>query len=217
MKVLIPFLSFLLLAVKVYPQVQYMDLTTVSALIEANIQEYQNKKKRERKGLEYTLVTKILKDEEDKIKKVHNKLQSRMNSLFILLADADLLIRVTQETSLIYKYQEEALIEAIQKPYLYPAVVKNEQEVVNRVKNVILFLTLIVNAYGDIANMKVDDRRKIYSQVVTDLTIIRIKSQAMAQTFKNMSFADAVKSTRVYDILQQDKQKVQEIISNLSF
>lgn len=208
---------FVAMLPKAYSQLQYMDLATVSALIEANIQEHDNMVKRKNKGTEYSVVTAILKDEQGKVKELHNKLQSRMNSLFILLADAELILRIAQETQLIYKAQERALDLALSKPYLYPAVLQNEYQTVNRVKEMILFFTMIVNSYADIANMNVADRRKIYSQIVIDLTVIRLKSQAMEQTFKNMTFADAVKQTGIWNMVNDDIQQVNEIINSLQF
>ena len=206
-------LSFI--SIKALAQQSYYDAATMAELVELNKREFKHKDQSLQKQTHIEIATAVLKGENKKMNDLHKKLDSRLNSIFILLADADLVANVVLQTKEAYKFQSMAIELAANNLPLSIVVIKYNAEIAKRIEKIIAFFALIVGSYSEISKMEPDKRKTIYHEVYTQMYLCKIHSESMYYAVKGSNLKGMLKKTKVYDYINQDKKAVNEVISTL--
>lgn len=206
---------FVVISSNSFAQQSYYDAATISVLVSANKDEFSNKSKSLTKQSNIEVATSILKGQNKKMNDLHKKLDARLNSVFILLADANLVANVVVQTEQAYKYQKMAVGIAKDNLTLSILVVHYNSIIAARIEKMIAFFALIVGSYSEISKMEPDKRKVIYREVFTLMHNCNIQSQAMYYAVKGSNLKTLIKKTKTSFYINADKKMMQDIISNL--
>lgn len=214
------FITFLFLIVSLVSiistaQTSYYDAATMSALVELNKTEFQDKSKSLQKQSYIEVATSVLKGENKKMNDLHKKLDARLNSVFILLADADLVANVVLQTTQAYKYQKMSVELAANNLALSIVVVKYNAEIAKRIEKMISFFALIVGSYSEISKMEPDKRKKIYREVYMQMYLCKIHSESMYYAVKGSNLKSLLKKTMISNYINQDKAAVNTVLESI--
>lgn len=209
------FLTASLVSITSTAQTSYYDAATMSALVELNKTEFQDKSKSLQKQSYIEVSTSVLKGENKKMNDLHKKLDARLNSVFILLADADLVANVVLQTTQAYKYQKMSVELAANNLALSIVVVKYNAEITKRIEKMIAFFALIVGSYSEISKMEPEKRKKIYREVYMQMYLCKIHSESIYYTVKGSNLKSLLKKTMISNYINQDKAAVNTVLESI--
>ena len=153
--------------VKAQPNI--WDIPATEALIAHNKTNFADNKTVKNNQLESTVTVGVLKNTKDKCKRLIDSLDKRLNSLYIILADATLAIQVSQIMKDILEYQSESFQLVLKYPYASFLYYNNQQKIIDDAGSVFNLIYMVILSYGDIGKMKVSERKIVYTQIIMQI------------------------------------------------
>jgi len=208
--ILIVSLSFM----RVGAQPNIWDIPATEALIAHNKTNFSDNKTVKNNQLKSTVTVGVLKNAKDKCKRLMDSLDKRLNSLYIILADATLAVQVSQIMKDIFEYQAESFQLVFKYPYASFLYYNNQQKIIDDARSVFNLIYMVILSYGDIGKMKVSERKIVYTQIVMQLGYLRAKFSALNGQLKMIDFSETYKDSRGFKYIDMDKAKVNQIIND---
>jgi hypothetical protein len=198
--------------VKAQPNI--WDIPATEALIAHNKTNFADNKTVKNNQLESTVTVGVLKNTKDKCKRLIDSLDKRLNSLYIILADATLAIQVSNIMRDIFEYQSESFQLVLKYPYASFLYYNNQQKIIDDAGSVFSLIYMVILSYGDIGKMKVSERKIVYTQIIMQLGYLRAKCSALYGQLKMIDFSETYKNSRGFQYIDMDKAKVNQIIND---
>ena len=198
--------------VKAQPNI--WDIPATEALIAHNKTNFDDNKTVKNNQLESTVTVGVLKNTKDKCKRLIDSLDKRLNSLYIILADATLAIQVSQIMKDIFEYQAESFQLVLKYPYASFLYYNNQQKIIDDAGSVVNLIYMVILSYGDIGKMKVSERKIVYIQIIMQLAYLKAKCNALNGQLKMIDFSETYKNSRGFQYIDMDKAKVNQIIND---
>src|SRR5665213_457152 len=198
--------------VKAQPNI--WDIPATEALIAHNKTNFADNKTVKNNQLESTVTVGVLKNTKDKCKRLIDSLDKRLNSLYIILADATLAIQVSQIMKDIFEYQAESFQLVLKYPYASFLYYNNQQKIIDDAGSVVNLIYMVILSYGDIGKMKVSERKIVYTQIIMQLAYLKAKCNALNGQLKMIDFSQTYKNSRGFQYIDMDKAKVNQIIND---
>ena len=198
--------------VKAQPNI--WDIPATEALIAHNKTNFDDNKTVKNNQLESTVTVGVLKNTKDKCKRLIDSLDKRLNSLYIILADATLAIQVSQIMKDIFEYQAESFQLVLKYPYASFLYYNNQQKIIDDAGSVVNLIYMVILSYGDIGKMKVSERKIVYTQIIMQLAYLKAKCNALNGKLKMIDFSETYKNSRGFQYIDMDKAKVNQIIND---
>jgi hypothetical protein len=198
--------------VKAQPNI--WDIPATEALIAHNKTNFADNKTVKNNQLESTVTVGVLKNTKDKCKRLIDSLDKRLNSLYIILADATLAIQVSNIMRDIFEYQSESFQLVLKYPYASFLYYNNQQKIIDDAGSVFSLIYMVILSYGDIGKMKVSERKIVYTQIIMQLGYLRAKCSALYGQLKMIDFSETYKNSRGFQFIDMDKAKVNQIIND---
>ena len=198
--------------VKAQPNI--WDIPATEALIAHNKTNFADNKTVKNNQLESTVTVGVLKNTKDKCKRLIDSLDKRLNSLYIILADATLAIQVSQIMKDIFECQAESFQLVLKYPYASFLYYNNQQKIIDDAGSVFNLIYMVILSYGDIGKMKVSERKIVYTQIIMQLGYLRAKCSALNGQLKMIDFSETYKNSRGFQYIDMDKAKVNQIIND---
>ncbi|MDQ2719384.1 MAG: hypothetical protein M3Z26_06425 [Bacteroidota bacterium] len=212
------FFSFIVFSFCIYShaeaQPNIWDIPATEALIAHNKTNFADNKAVKNNQLKSTLTVGILKNTKDKCKRLIDSLDKRLNSLYIILADAVLAIQVSNIMRDILEYQGESFQLVLKYPYASFLYYNNQQKIIDDARSVFSLIYMVILSYGDIGKMKVSERKIVYTQIVMQLGYLRAKCSALNEQLKMIDFSETYKNSGGFRYIDMDKDKVNQIIND---
>ena len=190
------------------------DIPATEALIAHNKTNFADNKTVKNNQLESTVTVGVLKNTKDKCKRLIDSLDKRLNSLYIILADATLSIQVSNIMRDILEYQSESFQLVLKYPYASFLYYNNQQKIIDDAGSVFSLIYMVILSYGDIGKMKVSERKIVYTQIIMQLGYLRAKCNALNGQLKMIDFSETYKNSRGFQYIDMDKAKVNQIIND---
>jgi hypothetical protein len=205
----------LLFAVKTTKaQPNIWDIPATEALISHNKTNFSDNKTVNENQAASTVTVGVLKSTKDKCKQLIDSLDKRLNSLYIILADAILAIQVSNIMSDIYQYQSDAFQLVLKYPYAAFLYYDNQQKIIEDAKSIFNLIYMVVLSYGDIGKMKVAERKIVYTQIISQLGYLRAKCSALVGQLQMIDFSEKYKNSNGWNYIDMDKDKVNQILND---
>ena len=198
--------------VKAQPNI--WDIPATEALIAHNKTNFDDNKTVKNNQLESTVTVGALKNTKDKCKRLIDSLDKRLNSLYIILADATLAIQVSQIMKDIFEYQAESFQLVLKYPFASFLYYNNQQKIIDDAGSVVNLIYMVILSYGDIGKMKVSERKIVYTQIIMQLAYLKAKCNALNGQLKMIDFSETYKNSRGFQYIDMDKAKVNQIIND---
>ena len=198
--------------VKAQPNI--WDIPATEALIAHNKTNFSDNKTVKNNQLKSTVTVSVLKNTKDKCKRLIDSLDKRLNSLYIILADATLAIQVSQIMKDIFEYQAESFQLVLKYPYASFLYYNNQQKIIDDAGSVVNLIYMVILSYGDIGKMKVSERKIVYTQIIMQLAYLKAKCNALNGQLKMIDFSETYKNSRGFQYIDMDKAKVNQIIND---
>lgn len=208
--ILIVSLSFM----RVGAQPNIWDIPATEALIAHNKTNFSDNKTVKNNQLKSTVTVGVLKNTKDKCKRLMDSLDKRLNSLYIILADATLAVQVSQIMKDIFEYQAESFQLVLKYPYVSFLYYNNQQKIIDDARSVVNLIYMVILSYGDIGKMKVSERKIVYTQIIMQLAFLKAKCNALNGQLKMIDFSETYKDSRGFQYIDMDKAKVNQIIND---
>ena len=190
------------------------DIPATEALIAHNKTNFDDNKTVKNNQLESTVTVGVLKNTKDKCKRLVDSLDKRLNSLYVILADATLAIQVSQIMKDIFEYQAESFQLVLKYPYASFLYYNNQQKIIDDAGSMFNLIYMVILSYGDIGKMKVSERKIVYTQIIMQLGYLRAKCSALNGQLKMIGFSETYKNSRGFQYIDMDKAKVNQIIND---
>jgi hypothetical protein len=190
------------------------DIPATEALVAHNKTNFDDNKTVKNNQLESTVTVGVLKSTKDKCKRLIDSLDKRLNSLYIILADATLAIQVSNIMRDILEYQSESFQLVLKYPYASFLYYNNQQKIIDDARSVFSLIYMVLLSYGDIGKMKVSERKIVYTQIIMQLDYLRAKCSALNGQLKMIDFSETYKNSRGFRYIDMDKDKVNQIIND---
>jgi hypothetical protein len=198
--------------VKAQPNI--WDIPATEALIAHNKTNFADNKTVKNNQLESTVTVGVLKSTKDKCKRLIDSLDKRLNSLYIILADATLAIQVSNIMRDILEYQSESFQLVLKYPYASFLYYNNQQKIIDDAGSVFNLIYMVILSYGDIGKMKVSERKIVYTQIIMQLAYLKAKCNSLNGQLKMIDFSETYKNSRGFQYIDMDKAKVNQIIND---
>jgi hypothetical protein len=212
------FFSFMVFFFCLYAQAEAQpniwDIPATEALIAHNKTNFDDNKTVKNNQLKSTVTVGVLKNTKDKCKRLIDSLDKRLNSLYIILADATLAIQVSNIMRDIFEYQSESFQLVLKYPYASFLYYNNQQKIIDDAGSVFSLIYMVILSYGDIGKMKVSERKIVYTQIIMQLGYLRAKCSALYGQLKMIDFSETYKNSRGFQYIDMDKAKVNQIIND---
>lgn len=200
-------------------QVRVFDAGLTKALIEQNRDEHGKATEKMEEHLEEAPVTALYKTRYEKFKEQHKKTKERLNSLFALASDVDIVINAVKDLDEIYETNKRIMILAADYPLLIPIVLDYTSTVYNQGKRMGNYFLLIVATYTTVNNMEPLHRLQIYRQISTRMSLLLSSAQSLEKRlirYSQMNIFLVYFKNTIWDVMyQRDKQIVNRIITNI--
>jgi hypothetical protein len=190
------------------------DIPATEALIAHNKTNFSDNKTVKNNQLKSTVTVDVLKNTKDKCKRLIDSLDKRLNSLYIIMADAVLTIQVSNIMRDILEYQGESFQLVLKYPYASFLYYNNQQKIIDDARSVFSLIYMVILSYGDIGKMKVSERKMVYTQIVMQLGYLRAKCSALNGQLKMIDFSETYKNSRGFQYIDMDKDRVNQIIND---
>jgi len=204
--------SFSFMRVEAQPNI--WDIPATEALISHNKTNFADNKTAKENQAESTVTVGVLKNTKDKCKQLMDSLDKRLNSLYIILADATLAIQVSKILTDIYEYQSESFQLILKYPYAAFLYYNNQQKIINDAESLLSLIYMVVLSYGDIGKMKVSERKIVYTHIIMQMRYLRAKCSALDGQLKMIDFSETYKNARGWNYIDMDKNKVNQILND---
>lgn len=203
--------SFSFMRLEAQPNI--WDIPATEALISHNKTNFSDNKTAKENQLKSTVTVGILKRTKDKCKQLIASLDKRMNSLYIILADATLAIQVSKILTDIYEYQSESFQLVLKYPYSAFLYYNNQQRIIKDAESLLNLIYMVVLSYGDIGKMKVSERKIVYTHIIMQMGYLRAKCSVLDEQLKMIDFSETYKNSKGWNYIDMDKSKVNEILN----
>lgn len=189
------------------------DIPTTEALISHNQQNYQDNKEVKDKQLQSTATVTVLKTTKDRCKELMDSLDQRLSSLFIIVADGLLALRVSSIMKDIYEYQSGSFQIVIRNPDAALLYYNNQVKIIDDAKSVTNLIAMVILSYTDIGKMKVADRKIVYTQIIKQLNYLKERCHILNVLLQNVEFSDLYKKSKTWQYIDMDKKMVEDILN----
>lgn len=199
---------------RVEAQPDIWDIPATEALISHNKTNFADNKTAKENQLKSTVTVGVLKRTKDKCKQLIDSLDKRMNSLYIILADATLALQVSKIVADIYDYQAESFQLILKYPYAAFLYYNNQQKIIKDAESLLNLIYMLILSYGDIGKMKVAERKMVYTHIIMQVGYLRAKCSSLDGQLKMIDFSETYKNSRGWNYINMDKNKVNQILND---
>ena len=208
------FVFFFCLHSPVKAQLNIWDIPATEALISHNKTNFSDNQTVRENQVKSTITVGVLKNAKDKCERLMDSLDKRLNSLYIILADATLGVQVSQIMKDIFEYQAESFQLVIKYPYASFLYYNNQQKIIDDAGSVVNLIYMVILSYVDIGKMKFSERKIVYTQIIMQLAYLNAKCNALNGQLKMIDFSETYKNSRGFQYIDMDKAKVNQIIND---
>lgn len=191
------------------------DIPTTEALISHNKQNYSDHQAARNNQVVSQGTVSLWKSTTNKFNQLTNSIDQRLTSLYIITADAVLVYNIYTTLSDMASVEEESVQISFKYPFTVPILINGEQKIFQTASNLIEYISLLVVNYGTISKMKVSDRNLIFQEVTDDLNIMSTESNSLYLFMQRVQLSDQFKNTQPFQMINKDKQLVNDILNNL--
>jgi hypothetical protein len=207
-------LSLLFVGKTTNAQPNIWDIPATEALISHNKTNFSDNKTAKENQAISTVTVGFLKKTKDKCKQLVDSLDKRLNSLYIILADATLAIQAAKIISDVYEYQSDAFQLVLKYPFAAFLYYNNQQRIIKDVESLVKLIYMLVLSYGDIGKMKVSGRKIVYTQIIMQMGYLRSKCSALYGQLQMIDFSETYKNSKGWNYINMDKDKVNQILNS---
>ena len=190
------------------------DIPTTEALIAHNKTNFSDNKTVNQNQAASTVSVGFLKNTKDQCKQLMDSLDKRLNTLYIILADATLVIQIGNIMSDVYQYQSDAFQLVLKYPYAAFLYYNNQQKIIRDAESLFNLVYLVILSYGDIGKMKVSARKIVYTQILSEMGYLRSMCSALDGELEMIDFSEKYKNSHGWNFIDMDKDKVSEILND---
>ena len=191
------------------------DVLTTEALISHNKQNYSDHEAARNNQVVSQATVSLWKSTTNKFNQLTNSIDKRLTSLYIITADAGLVYNIYTTLSDMASLEEKSIQISANYPFTVPTMITGEEKIFQTATALTEYITLLVVNYGTISKMKVSDRNLIYQEVNDDLNIMSSECNSLYLFMQRVQLSDELKNTQPYQIINKDKQLVNDILNNL--
>ena len=199
---------------RVKAQPNIWDIPATEALISHNKTNFSDNQTAKEKQLKSTVTVGVLKRTKDKCKQLMDSLDKRMTSLYIILADATLVLQVSKIIADIGDYQAESFQLVLKYPYAAFLYNNNQQKIIKDAESLLNLVYMVVLSYGDIGKMKVSERKIVYTHIIMQMGYLRAKCCALDGQLKMIDFSETYKNSKGWNYIDMDKNRVNQILND---
>lgn len=202
---------------RVNGQTNYFDVGAINVLISENKSNYSDHQSVRNKQLISEVSVSTWKKSTNEMKRLVSLIDKRMNSIFIITADAGTTFRMYQSFKSVLSYQQQAIATARKYPWLVFWAAQVESIIINDAIDISRFLYLMIVTYGDINKMTVASRKLIYTELDHQLSKIVLDAQFLVAKLKMVDFAETFKNTSIWRSINNDKNITKDILKEFKF
>lgn len=147
------------------------------------------------------------------VKTKYRTLQSRFAKMSIVFDAANIGISATPIVREIITHQQQIVSYVNKDPTLAPLALESEEAFVKRSQSLINYLIGLCAVIGDVNQMKVSDRRLLFSHILNELKDISYISGGVASALRS-SVMKSKGTDPFSDYINQEMKTVDEIINN---
>jgi hypothetical protein len=196
---------------------EMFDMPTSAVLIAHNKQNFSDHQELKNNQLAASATAAILKTNTNKLKNLSDKLDKKMNAIFIIIADVTTALNIYKSISKVFNNQLEALRLVVKFPWLVLWVTSYEEKIATAAIDLFWFIDVMVYTYGDFNKISVADRKQIYNELNHQLNKMVINSQAMIYELQLVDISQRFKNSAGFQLINNDKKLVKDILSNFHF
>lgn len=153
------------------------------------------------------------KSEWNKFKNLKRNVQSRLNSVSLLIQAAPAGIVISRELNETIENQEK-LYQLVEDNLWLLQLLPNEFHFVQDAQDVLLYIVGVVSSYGIINQMEKAERKILIDYAINEVKRIKIDSHMLYFTAKDMVRKKNLNKAILQDIINKDKQIIQDILNN---
>ena len=157
----------------------------------------------------------IWKQRQDEFKQLAERIDQRLSSVFIVLADVTLVYEVSKGFEEMMGLQQKTLQLLVRHPYAAPLVIQEQERIIRDALDLFGFVQLMVLSYGELSKMKASSRQAIYRQLRDQVQVLRARCYGIHQMMQRIDLSQVLKNTKVGQYVQQDKTIVREILKTM--
>jgi hypothetical protein len=196
---------------------EMFDMPTSAVLIAHNKQNFGDHQDLRNNQLASSATAAVLKTNTNRMKNLVDQLDHKMNSIFIIIADVTTALKIYRSISKVFNNQMEALRLVVKFPWLLAWVTSYEQKIVTAAVDLFWFIDVMVYTYGDFNKISVADRKQLYNELSHQLNKMVINSQAMVYELQLVDISQRFKNSASFQLINNDKKLVKDILSNFHF
>ncbi len=193
------------------------DMPTSAVLIAHNKKNFGDHQELKNNQLAASATAAILKTNTNRLKNLSDKLDKKMNAIFIIIADVTTALKIYKSISKVFNNQLEALRLVVKFPWLLLWVTSYEEKIATAAVDLFWFIDVMVYTYGDFNKISVADRKQIYNELNHQLNKMVINSQAMIYELQLVDISQRFKNSAGFQLINNDKKLVKDILSNFHF
>lgn len=153
----------------------------------------------------------------NEFKNLSDKINSRLTQAFIVEADVITLYNIYEAFQKMYDYQSQSINIAVDYPYAIPVIIKKEQTIINDAYNILMFVELIVQSYGEVNKMKTSDRQIIYREINMQIQLLTGQCYSLLNTMRMVQSGNLFKNAKPLQYINKDKQIADDILKKIKF
>jgi hypothetical protein len=149
------------------------------------------------------------------LKTTYRNVQSRFHTLGLVIDAAEIGFEATPVVNEIVAQQEQIISLCKNDPVLVALALNSEADFANQATLLAEYSLGLILSIGDVDQMKVSDRKMLFSYVVTELRRIDGASRGLLNSLNNFNAALKSRSLNPFsNFMNQDKQQADDIMEN---
>lgn len=193
------------------------DLSSTQALVNQNKAHYEDNVTAKESQVRLAATEKILKNTNDKVTNVFQKLDKQLTSVYIVIGDVKTMYDVANLMKAMADDQAEALKILRQTPLLVAIYVPLQKRVYNDAEDLYKLIALIVLSYGDINKIEAAKRAVIFNSVKNQIKYLYDTNKTMLVMLQQYQKTIKRRDPKIDYYINQDKQRVQQILQRIKF
>lgn len=206
-------LTVCLVLILLSPAVSQLNVQLLHQLVAESKSEHGRQQEARNKQAVTSANEEVNRSQMSRLKVRYRELQKRFHTVGLAIDAAQIGIEASPIVSEIIRQQQVIFQLASDDPLLMALAIQAETDMADRAKMLINYIVALAISIGDINQMKVSDRKILFSHALTELRLIEGASKGLAMA---MMHAGRKNSNNPFtDFVNEDKRMVDEIIRNL--
>ena len=208
---------FFVSSFSVSAQTQMWDIGFTEMMISQNKHHYSDNLTAKNNQLVSQATVKQWKSVNDKMNNLVDSIDKWINNASIVLADGVSAYELALKWKDIFQVQGKIISLVDQYPFAIPLIIGSESQIISDSEEFLALVYLYILTGGQANKMHVAERKLLYREIVDQCQIILNKSKSLYQLATTIHFLETYKATIPTGIINQDKQIVSSLLTDLKF